>query len=49
MAFLTDGKGNIDIDGQPGRQKAMRDATHVAQMGRSLNVPTLFYRLWQTR
>lgn len=42
MAFLTDGKGNIDIDGQPGRQKAMRDATHVAQMGRSLNVPTLF-------
>ena len=28
MAFLTDGKGNIDLEGQPGRQKAMSDAAH---------------------
>ena len=27
MAFLTDGKGNIDLEGQPGRQKAMSDAS----------------------
>jgi len=42
MAFLTDGKGNIDLEGQPGRQKAMSDAAHVAEMGRTLNVPAIF-------
>jgi magnesium chelatase subunit D len=42
MAFLTDGKGNIDLEGQPGRQKAMSDAAHIAEMGRTLNVPTIF-------
>jgi magnesium chelatase subunit D len=36
MAFLTDGKGNIDLEGQPGRQKAMSDAAHIAEMGRTL-------------
>ncbi len=42
MAFLTDGKGNIDLEGQPGRQNAMNDAAHIAELGRTLNVPTLF-------
>ena len=42
MAFLTDGKGNIDLEGQPGRQKAMSDATHIAEMGRTLNIPAIF-------
>ena len=42
MAFLTDGRGNIDLEGQPGRQKAMSDAAHVAEMGRTLNVPAIF-------
>ena len=26
MAVLTDGKANIDLDGNPGRDKAMDDA-----------------------
>jgi len=42
MAFLTDGKGNIDLEGQPGRQKAMSDAAQIAEMGRALNVPAIF-------
>ena len=42
MAFLTDGKGNIDLEGQPGRQKAMSDAAHIAEIGRTLNVPAIF-------
>ena len=42
MAFLTDGKGNIDLEGQPGRQKAMSDAAHIAEMGRTLNIPSIF-------
>ena len=42
MAFLTDGRGNIDLEGQPGRQKAMSDATQIAEMGRALNVPAIF-------
>ena len=42
MAFLTDGKGNIDLEGQPGRQKAMSDAAHIAEMGRTLNIPAIF-------
>lgn len=42
MAFLTDGKGNIDLEGQPGRQKAMSDAAQIAEMGRTLNVPAIF-------
>jgi magnesium chelatase subunit D len=42
MAFLTDGKGNIDLEGQPGRQKAMSDAEQVAELGRTLNVPAIF-------
>lgn len=42
MAFLTDGKGNIDLEGQQGRQKAMSDATHIAEMGRTLNIPAIF-------
>lgn len=42
MAFLTDGKGNIDLEGQPGRQQAMSDAAQIAEMGRTLNVPAIF-------
>jgi len=42
MAFLTDGKGNIDLEGQPGRQKAMNDAARIAEMGRTLNFPAIF-------
>jgi magnesium chelatase subunit D len=42
MAFLTDGKGNIDLEGQPGRQKAMSDAAHIAEIGRTLNIPAIF-------
>lgn len=41
LAFLTDGKGNIDLDGQPGRDKAMQDAQAVAQRARQLNIPTI--------
>ena len=41
MAFLTDGKGNIDLE-QPGRQKAMSDAAQIAEMGRTLNIPAIF-------
>jgi len=42
MAFLTDGRGNIDLEGQPGRQKAMNDAKQIAELGRTLNVPAIF-------
>lgn len=42
IAFLTDGKGNINLNGDAGRQSAMEDAHTVALGARSLNIPTLF-------
>lgn len=42
IAFLTDGKGNINLNGDPGRPSAMEDAHNVALGARDLNIPTLF-------
>jgi len=42
IAVLTDGKGNIDLNGNAGRQNAMQDATLVARKAQGLHIPTLF-------
>jgi len=42
IAVLTDGKGNIDLNGNAGRQNAMQDATLVARKALGLHIPTLF-------
>lgn len=42
IAVLTDGKGNINLNGDAGRQSAMEDAYTVARRAHSLNIPTLF-------
>ena len=39
MAVLTDGKANIDLDGNPGRDKAMDDAQKIASIARDLKFP----------
>jgi magnesium chelatase subunit D len=42
IAVLTDGKGNINLNGDADRQSAMEDAYSVARRAHSLNIPTLF-------
>lgn len=42
LAFLTDGKANVDLNGQSGRQNAMADAVSLAKQARNLNIPTVF-------
>ena len=39
MAVLTDGKANIDLDGNPGRDKAIDDAQKITSIARTLKFP----------
>ena len=36
LAVLTDGKANIDLDGNPNREKALSDSILVAKVGKKL-------------
>lgn len=42
LAFLTDGKGNIDLTGTAGRDQAMKDAQSIARQARHLAIPSIF-------
>ena len=42
LVFLSDGKANISLEGQPGRDRADEDATMMARQIRSAGVPSLF-------
>ena len=42
LAFLTDGKGNIDLAGTAGRDQAMKDAQSIARQARHLAIPSIF-------
>jgi magnesium chelatase subunit D len=42
MVFLSDGSGNIALDGTPGRAKASEDATATARLAASLSLKSLF-------
>jgi magnesium chelatase subunit D len=52
MVFLSDGSGNIALDGAPGRAKATEDAVASARVAASLSLKSLFIdigRRGQTR
>ena len=42
IAVLTDGKANIDLDGNPGRDKAMEDAQKIASIARDRKISAVF-------
>ena len=42
MAVLTDGKANIDLDGNPGRDKAIDDAQKITSIARDLKISAVF-------
>ena len=42
MAVLTDGKANIDLDGNPGRDKAMDDAQKIANLAHDRKISAVF-------
>ena len=42
IAVLTDGKANIDLDGNPGREKAMDDAQRIASIARDSKISAVF-------
>ena len=42
IAILTDGKANIDLNGNPGRDAAMDDAEKVAKIARETKISSIF-------
>ncbi|MEL0127830.1 MAG: VWA domain-containing protein [Paracoccaceae bacterium] len=42
LAVLTDGKANIDLDGNPNREKAFSDSILVAKVGKKLDMKSVF-------
>jgi len=42
LAVLTDGKANIDLDGNPNRGKALSDSILVAKVGTKLDMNSVF-------
>ena len=42
IAILTDGKANIDLNGNPGRDAAMEDAEKVAKIARETKISSIF-------
>jgi magnesium chelatase subunit D len=43
VVFLSDGQGNIALDGSPGRERAAEDARDMARRLKSLQEPVLFF------
>ncbi|MEQ9505161.1 MAG: magnesium chelatase subunit D [Hyphomonas sp.] len=43
VVFLSDGQGNIALDGTPGRERAAEDARDMARRLRALQEPVLFF------
>jgi magnesium chelatase subunit D len=43
VVFLSDGQGNIALDGTPGRERAAEDARDMARRLKSLQEPVLFF------
>jgi len=43
VVFLSDGQGNIALDGSPGRERAGQDARDMARRLKSLQEPILFF------
>lgn len=43
VVFLSDGQGNIALDGSPGRERAAEDARDMARRLKALQEPVLFF------